>query len=187
MSNVPYISFGRAPALYGGRAPARFSSGMRQAARAHHSLARLGSWMQVFAGAVPALRRTPTYGALLGSLADRLLQPQIIQQPRASGRRTLQRGNSAPVSRGSVIGRQLSPAAGRSATWSPASVVRMASTGAQGSSGWMGNVAPASEWAPFVLPVRGRGSSESHSVSWDRPAGLPGGAITLPLLTCGNR
>ena len=178
MSNLPQISLGRAPALYGGRAPARFSSQMRHAARAHHALSRVGSWMQAFTGAVPTLRRTPTYGALLGSLADRLLHPRIIQQPRAGSRRPLQREIAAPVSRASLSGPQLSQAAGRSATWSPASVVRMASKVGQGSSGWMGNVAPASAWAPFGLPVRGRSSSESHSVSWNRPAGLTGGAIT---------
>jgi hypothetical protein len=180
MSNVPYISLGRAPALYGGRAPALFSSQMRHAARAHHGLSRVGSWMQAFTGAVPTLRRTPTYGALLGSLADRLLRPQIIQQPRVGSRRPLQREIAAPVSRAALSGPQLPPGAGRSATWSPASEVRMASKGAQGSSGWMGNVAPASAWAPFGLPVRGRNSSENHSVSWNRPAGLPGGAIASP-------
>lgn len=180
MSNVPYISLGRAPALYLGRAPARFSSQMRHAARAHHALSRVGSWMQAFAGAVPALRRTPTYGALLGSLADRLLHPQIIQQPRGGSRPPLQREVAAPVSRAALSGPQLSPGAGPSATWSPASVVRMASKGSQGSSGWMRSIANASAWAPFGLPVRGHGSSESHSVSWNRPAALPGGAIASP-------
>jgi hypothetical protein len=180
MSSVPYISLGRAPALYGGRAPARFSSQMRHAARAHHTLSRVGSWMQAFTGAVPALRRTPTYGALLGNLADRLLHPRIIQQPHVGSRRPLQREVAAPVSRAALSGPQLSPGAGRSATWSPASVIRMAPKGAAGSSGWMRNVANASAWALFGMPVRGHGSSESHSVSWNRPAGLPGGPIASP-------
>jgi hypothetical protein len=74
----------RVPALSGGRAPRLFLESLARSGQWRHRLALASAWMGTFFDAVPGFGRGPLFGALLGPLADQLLQPQRVMT--AAGR-----------------------------------------------------------------------------------------------------
>ncbi|HET9179995.1 MAG TPA: hypothetical protein VFQ24_16695 [Terriglobia bacterium] len=83
----------RARTSLGGRAPRRYCADLRSVTQPHQALARASSWMQALRRGLPALTPASDYGALLGALADALLQPQERAMP-GTARRAPRRGVS---------------------------------------------------------------------------------------------